>query len=143
MNMSVVASKITALLADDARAFTPTQMWDALLYSGETEISLRAVYSAIALLPALCVNRSPAGRITLQARSFARPEELVALIARDDAGLNQPLLLTDARRESWRVELALADKRALFKSIEWAVARKIIALDCSFYGEQVRLPRAS
>ena len=138
MKTATVYSAIVDVLIDQPKAWTVAQLHQELVYRVfGIEVSEQNVRRAVALLPADCIERRHR-RLYIRARGFAATRELVALIVREERGLNIPLLLTDDRRRQMRRELVLENNCALHASLRWAADGRFIEYEAGYRDMMVR-----
>lgn len=135
--LTIAYNRILDILTDGT-AYTLNSLLRDVNYAGGIEdmVSLSTLRNAVALLPGTCVSKDAAGRITVQAREFARPFEVIpALTALEGFDDSLPFIIT--RDEAALSRTLVLQPHCLRQSLEYA-ASGTFELDDTVYGLMVR-----
>jgi len=138
------------------RAFTVSQLYDDLLRTIDDPnfdvlegVSEAIIRDAAKLLPEGCVKVLPNRRLVLQARAFAKPEELVKVLRAiererfpETADLNLGLFV-DKLIEDLQFRLVLGRPWYVHQSLDWAKATGLFEVTPTFYGMMLRWTRGA
>lgn len=137
------------------RAFTVSQLYDELLRGIDDPtfdvlegVSEAIIRDAVKLLPEGCVKVLPNRRLSIQARAFAKPEELheaLRAIERErfpeSADLNLGILL-DKIMPDLQHKLVIGKTWHVWQSLQWAQAYRQFEMSSTYYGQLIRWTNA-
>lgn len=135
--LSIAYNRILDILQDGTAYTLNSLLWDVNYAGGiEDMVSLSTLRKAVAMLPETCVTKDASGRVTVQAREFARPFEVIpALMALEGFDDSLPFIIT--RDEAALSRTLALQPHCLRQSLEYA-AVGTFELDDTVYGLMVR-----
>lgn len=109
----------------------------------EEMVSMATLRRALDRLPDGCISRKGPknrknGKITVHARHFAKPEEVMAAFRSLETWVEGDVVLIERHKETIRKKLLLAGQPDLYQTLKWAESCRFFESDYTVYGHMVR-----